>query len=658
MVQIESNLLDSLIHILKHELSSPFELYIRVPYSREAMRKRGENMPDIKIIYWNLQDFGSNSLQRGNYVPLCNFIAQVVVNVNADILCLMELKQFFNFPLAQLQLALINAFGGTCDWYCDLVPGALNYNGLAGLPYNPNDVDFTNAARNEGYAIFWKQNIDKFIMQPAGRIDSVAATPNTLPAPAAGFIPNTQSRRVRARAAPPIGLNILPGAITVPAAGAGVIQYTLPVGTIAGPAVPGGTPGGIRRGPGFVVAPGLATAGAMNLNAGDIISTGTVIGPTGLQLAQLVLGVPPILVPGNYVVTTDLTLPIAGTILVPQHVLSLVLLGRTIDGGGIAAPYTPGGVNNWQLLHFVGTAGTILWNGCRRPAYCTIHVAPFGPPVVPPQLIPITMYHAPLANPLQATARCSLSQSLYMADNPAAVAPPSPYIDAVASIVGGDFNLRLDPTSPVYTSYTNNFVAGGAGCNIRANNPPPVVVPAFPPTVLPTTVADNPLNKSTIQLTHPVIGGQPVLSITTDHYRRLAIDNIFYRGFTPLTAPPHVFGNIYDLLQAVSNGVPPAANFLIPLGIIQAFAQLPVFNPPAGGGPVAPAVINNNVLNAAWLLQDILAGAFVGIGPFAPAGPFAGPLPLPLTITPARRAAEFLRTFVSDHLPVIFQMSL
>ena len=51
-------------------------------------------MPNVKVMFWNVQNFGDANPCRGNYVPLCNFIAEVVKNADADILCLMPSGKF------------------------------------------------------------------------------------------------------------------------------------------------------------------------------------------------------------------------------------------------------------------------------------------------------------------------------------------------------------------------------------------------------------------------------------------------------------------------------------------------------------------------------------------------------------------------------------
>jgi hypothetical protein len=633
-------------------------------------------MPNIKVIYWNIENFGSHSLLRGDYVPVCNFIAEVVRNVDADILCVMEVRSPGTRQLRRLQRALLNAYHNgviqTCDWYLDYVAGALYYNRLRGV-YDPNRVGFTDQGRHEGYAVFWKQNIDKFLMRQADPINLANANPPGFPAAGAGTVPNTHSQGVQARdVAAPFSSHLPAAGLVIPG-GAG--QYTLPTGSTVGA-------GGIIRAGGVHVVAGVTAAPTL-LNGGDIISGGTQIAADGVRLTNLVLGVNPIVIPGNYTLTTNLTLPLAGALVVAQHVLSLVLSCRPVAGGAPANNYNPGGVNHWELGRFPGASGALLWNGSRRPAYCTIQTNTAGPAAQ--QLIPITFYHAPLKVPDQGMKRCAIAQPLYEAWRLGAV--PA-YVHNARAIVGGDFNARLDPAAAHYTIYTNNYAANGADCNdagnqnIRVNSAAPLVAPAFPPVVGALSEADNPLNKSSVQLRHPVIGGNPVLSASIDHYRRLAIDNIFYRGFTAAQAPRFVFratlaaggaqqrfdADLYDLVRAVSQTLPPGAvaaagavpdNFFIPPAILNAFANVEAFLRLVAGQDTETAF---NSVEYPWeLLTDLFAGVFqthVGGDPPSGLGPYAGPAPLPVVITPERRAAEFIKLFVSDHLPVIFEMAI
>lgn len=631
---------------------------------------------DIKIMYWNVEDFGPTHTanpRRFPFVPRCNFLAKVIINADIDIFCLIELKQNADAYLLYLQAALDST--GPAHWYYDFVPGALSPGAMP--PYNTNaDVGYTVLARHEGYAVFWRQNIAKFIMQRADPIDPM------LVGGMGPMVANTQSFGVRSRG---VGL-------AMPIHG-------IPLGVdIVVPGPPGGLP--------YLISTGTVGAPVGAVAGGTVLPMGTTIGPGGVALT----GAAPnqIIIPGNYTLTMPLTLPPPGTVLVPQHVLSLVLTGRQqVAGGAAAGNFTnfnpaPGAVNNWPLLRFPDGIGAFYPHPrlVRRPAYCTIKANGVGGA----ELIPITMYHTPLQAfaASQGMRRSAYSRSMYQAFDHTI---PGAYINNNRAILGGDFNKRLDPMAGHYRAFTDDFgptpgSGGGADCrsfgplppmlnmNIRANFPPGAPPPVYPPPPAVLTNANNPMNKSSIALRHNITNGLPVLSMDTDHYRRSPVDNVFYRGFMPLEAPLHAFSAIYDLMKAITGGGPPGVplHFHIPQHIIQAFQNLLIFMPGGvapGGVPAAPAAIPN-VLDPGTLLADIMAGGFGQyyipplvvpgggwivlspvIDPPAGAGPFAGPplpplppLPPPLVVTPARRAAEFLRLFVSDHLPVIFNVDI
>lgn len=638
-------------------------------------------MPNVKTIYWNIESFGDNITKRGNYVPLYNFIAQVLQNVDADVLCLQEFRgntAAGRNRLDGLLLAINNAYNAvarTCDWYADWVPGGLSYN-MFGPAYNPNTVAFSGNGRNEGYAVLWKQNLSKFTMQIAEPIDVQDANPPGFAAVAAGTVANTQSNGVRGEDVTGMApvINGLGANFNAPA---GMNTFILPAGTNI-PAA------GILDNMGMAKAGGGAgvLGGALNLDPGDVIPTGTSIGPGGLVVNNALLGQNPIAVPGGFTLTNDLEVPAAGATLIPNHALSLSLTGRQTDMGGNALNYDPAGVgmNNWELARYPSTAGAMFWNGGRRPSFCTIRLNSGA--AVANELVPISMYHTPLSNPRRGLFQFSFSRPAYEAYDHAAPG----YVQNARALMGGDYNLRLDVGDHGYTTFTNGYGAVGAyngganfqdamgNQNIRVQEAAPGAAPAFPPTGMPLTEADNPVNKTTIQLNHPVIAGNRVLSNVQDHFKRLAIDNIFYRGFTAAQAPRHQFraapgggalqqfnADVYDLMLAVSDAIPagavvaplPAfpANFFIPAAIVQAFNA-----PFVALGVAGFASLENGFQMAADLLLGVFQPAAMG-DPAAVGGPYAGPGGV-VTITPERRAAEFIKLFVSDHLPVIFTMNV
>ncbi|MBI1298837.1 hypothetical protein GC175_28220 [bacterium] len=624
-------------------------------------------MPTINVLYWNLQDFGNDPQgYKGNYAPLCDFITAVTALAQADIICIQELKQpAINQGYLQLLHRALNSLGAPRNnWYYDWIKGAIRDdndafgNPLAVSPYaTANDLAW-DVAHHEGYALFWNQNIAKFMMQAAAPV-APTATPLIL-------TPNTQSGWVRTIANNPAagvfyGIAVPAGGISVPIMGG---SYILPTGTMA----PAGT--AIMSGGMVVLAAGATSGGQIMLNPGDVIPAGTTIGAGGIELNDPVYagfyGLNPVVVPGNFQLTDPLTLPAGGGLVVPQHSLSLVLTGRAVANNGNSVNFDPMGPNTWPYLDFTRSAAHVAaFAGPRRPAFCTIDVNRQNPVIGPAhgpadKLVPIIMYHAPsaLAAATAGMSQASTSRPLYQAFDSNA----NTWINNTHAVLGGDFNAPLTPGVGAYADFTNPFGptpgdGSGANCNTRVNHP----APAMPMGAMPR---DNPLNKSTVQLrTSPVGGGVPINTINPNDYRRLAIDNVFYRGFAPAQAPAIPGNNeLYDLLLAVTNAAVVGAN--IPPAFIFNFLStgtlnnnLPAYNHAIGQGPPVPAPpATPGILNINASLTNMLLHGFFADPPLP--GVVAWPAAFGMVPPPARRAAEFIRLCVSDHLPVIFQMIL
>lgn len=584
-------------------------------------------MPRINVVYWNIQNFGNSPVYKADYGPLCRFIAHVAVALQADILCIQELKGMAITAgyLSRLQQELCALPAPWNNWYYDWIKGAVRNDGAAVAPYaTAADLDWDDA-HHEGYALFWNQNIAKFKVQASPPIGGVA---------------NTQSETVRSRAVmfgPNYGFSVPAGGIPVPA---GATPYILPAGTMAPPGIPITDPA-----TGAVVLAAGALLGANTpVSAGTVLPLGTAIGPAGVQLNAVVLWHNPVAVPGNYTLTEPLTLPAGGTTLVPEHSLSLVLEGRDTGGAtfvgdisGGTANFNPGGPNVWTNLRFTrGAIHPAVFAGSRRPAFFTVDVNRNPMPGPAGRLVPITMYHAPSAAVAAAAGmqRASYSRPLYQVYDPAAGA----WIDSAFAVLGGDMNVRVDAIQYAYDAFHDPFAAGGANCQVRVYHPAPPPTPANPA----PTRADNILNKSTAQINAPPVGGAPIVMPATNDYRRMAIDNVFYRGFGPLQAPAPAPAALFDLLQAVTGAAGP---FNIQAGAVAAFLNIPAFNQTwnvawglaPGPAPALPALLNPD--DFVW---ELATGTFT----------------TPLTSPPARRAAEFIHLCVSDHLPVLFTMDL
>ncbi|HEX6292729.1 MAG TPA: hypothetical protein VFZ66_26330 [Herpetosiphonaceae bacterium] len=604
-------------------------------------------MPTINVLYWNIQNFGimPGSGYKNSYDPLCGFIAAVADLVQADIICIQELRQaaILNNDLQRLQRELCALPAPRNNWYYDWIKGAVGTDGaVAVAPFNLAAHLDWDSAHYEGYAIFWNQNLAKFKVQ--------ASPPITTPAGGGPFA-NSQSQTVRGRgsvvfgappAVPLFGIGVPAGGIVVPPNPA----FTLPVGTTA----PGGA--GINNGGPMgpvVLAAGAVLGAAANVNGGTVLPVGTLIGAAGVQLTAPFMNINPVVIPGNYTLTEPLTLPAPGSVVVPEYGLSLVLMGRDTRGGGVnpatlngdvsgaTANFNPAAAHPWQYLYFTRGAGMpAAMRGCRRPSYITIDVNRNPPVAAAQRLVPVIMYHAPSAAPASSSGmqRAAYSRELYQAYDPGAAG----WINNTFAVLGGDFNVATDSVAYAYNAFLQGFGLGGANCVARVYNAAPAPTPAIPA----PTRADNVLNKSTAQVNNPPVGGGPVINAATNAYRLLAIDNVFYRGFGGGLAPAPVPAGIYDLLTAVTGA---AAAFNMPAASIMPFANIPIFNQhwniawglAPGPGPATPNIqsINNFVF-------DLGGGLFAGAG----------------AVPPARRAAEFVHLCVSDHLPVLFTMNL
>lgn len=325
---------------------------------------------------------------------------------------------------------------------------------------------------------------------------------------------------------------------------------------------------------------------------------------------------------------------------VPGHALSLVIQGRP----PAADPFSPwayqsagfnppGNIPAWNNLNFpTRWAVALIRNSSRRPCYCTIDVNMAGPPPATQSIVPIMVYHAPsnsanLNVPPAGTQVSSFARQMYQAQDPGAAWG---WINNARVIAGGDFNVDMNPAvlawnrEESYEAFTNAFaagVAGGAACHED--------VPVQ---------QSIPVNNTVVALDQ-WIGGPPITSGMINAYRTAEFDNIFWRGFT--NAPPPARGRVYDLLTAVRPGGSlvggPVQNFL-PLLNAGMGAITAVPGPPYVGPQPSNAAGNlfyPDILNFAAFHADVTAGQ----------------------MTSPRRAAEFIKLFISDHLPVVFRFT-
>lgn len=308
----------------------------------------------------------------------------------------------------------------------------------------------------------------------------------------------------------------------------------------------------------------------------------------------------------------------------------------------------------WPPLEFTEAnpihKGDTRWTLCRRP--CCVVLA-LNRQNVPrgQRLLPIVVHHA--TNHVYSTEWSVQSQTysaqLYQVDDTANY--NRTMVTVAQAIAAGDLNIDHNDQAPIeygaYAYFTDGFAAGGPG-NGGANLPYTWVNSA--------TLARN---LSCVRLAHH--DGQPITGNNVDDYRWLAIDNLFVRNLE--TAPLANWGPVYNLLAGLESGsflVDTApkkaviqsfrAAIMTELGAAQgggAYANYPWVNP-ANGTPSQARVLNidgsysyngpviGDLLDFNAYMADLARGRF----------------------TSARRAVEFYRKSVSDHLPIVYRFRL
>ncbi|MEW6130183.1 MAG: hypothetical protein AB1757_24315 [Acidobacteriota bacterium] len=125
-------------------------------------------MANLTVMYWNVEVFGDtrNAARGPYYVPVCNFVANVIHEADADIFFLMELRSGGVAYLDYIRKALNSLDGlakGVNGWQYDYIPGAVIANQARPIN-NFNQLGYTQQGHSEGYAVFWRPNANKFTM--------------------------------------------------------------------------------------------------------------------------------------------------------------------------------------------------------------------------------------------------------------------------------------------------------------------------------------------------------------------------------------------------------------------------------------------------------------------------------------------------------------
>jgi hypothetical protein len=307
----------------------------------------------------------------------------------------------------------------------------------------------------------------------------------------------------------------------------------------------------------------------------------------------------------------------------------------------------------WPALEFTEAnpihQGDTRWDLCRRPCCVVLELnrqnVPRGQ-----RLLPIVVHHAtnhPYSTEWSVQSQ-TYSAQLYQVDDTAQ--PNRTMVTVASAIAAGDLNIDHNETTKpaygVYAYFTKGFAAGGQG-NGGANLPYTWVNS--------TTLARN---LSAVRLSDHNL--QPIISNNVDDYRWLAIDNLFTRNVQ--NAPLANWGPVYNLLAGLETG-----GFLVDSqakrAVIRSF-RAAIMTELGPADPNVPGTYANYPrLNPANNTPS-KTRKIANDGTFKYQGPVIGDLldfnayraDLQLgRFTSARRAVEFYRNSVSDHLPVVYR---
>jgi hypothetical protein len=353
---------------------------------------------------------------------------------------------------------------------------------------------------------------------------------------------------------------------------------------------------------------------------------------------------------------------------IPVNALSLVLDGRT--PGQMSAgthwfnapafnPAAPG--NNWGQLNFCFSNPVVIGQtkrgGPRRPCYFVIEVqgrtAANGGPA--DRFMPFLIYHV-TSNPRSRRLNTQLagySQPLYYVDvTPTAAAPTWTAVNN--ALIAGDFNIDANSRNTyevsglaydAYTVFTNAFATQGANCPAWVN-------------ITSTDGNGNPnTTKTTVQLRWPLPTGQYITSNNQADYYRMAIDNIFCRAGAGVTRQEPTLDKVYGLLNEVKKNQGLSDQYAP--GLISDFwtqvltAELGAASPPytnyPNTDPNTGCPTRTVPKNGTNVQQPIVRD--VRSWPHFRSNLIAG------NMTSERRAAEFVRKFISDHLPITIRLN-
>lgn len=292
----------------------------------------------------------------------------------------------------------------------------------------------------------------------------------------------------------------------------------------------------------------------------------------------------------------------------------------------------------WPKLKYPQTSIKVgqkpTWAGSRRPAYVVIELDDEQD-----SLCPIMAYHAPSNKQRAAWGAymAGLARELYVIDDVNEEKEPTPNRPPVLAdygFVGGDYNYAVsDRNWPAdYTYFVRgtsiNCYAGAAQDETPGHGEPD---------------ADR---RTTVQILKAHNPDDPITGVNTNDYLRYMIDLGFYRSASEITAER------IDLLNEVitnpvvyRHAVGGTASYM--RGVL---AKLRQSGQDVTDTPQGPKRWVYNSRTKRWALSPFISGAWGGtfVNWDESLRQFNDE-----RITDARRAAEYIHIFVSDHLPLV-----
>lgn len=289
----------------------------------------------------------------------------------------------------------------------------------------------------------------------------------------------------------------------------------------------------------------------------------------------------------------------------------------------------------WPRLDYPTTGALdpseFRWAGARRPAYVVLRLAD-----APRTLCPVGVYHAPSRRQQSTWAAIvtGFARELYAINNvDAANQPVAALVNARTSILGGDFNYEEHEWPGYYANFTalmRRAFDGGANCQEMPERDDP---------------DDD--RRTVVQLSDGPNHDHVIVSPNVDAYLTEMIDVVFYRRLRGIT------GERVNLLDELIGPAGPYAGTLTQAGAVMAHLEAGVAGPDQRMVATGPQLRRRKRdRHGGWVYSWVprISGPWGStfVNWAAARGQYTAG-----AIADARRSAEYVNMFVSDHLPLV-----